>query len=193
MQASNCSTGDVRLVGSGDGDEGRLEVCVNKAWGTVCSDEFDTTDASVACQSLNGFDGSGKQKIIHLFTFCTLKIKAPEILTSGYESGSGPIFLDQLQCSDSDQSLLECGMGRAVGLHRCSHSMDVGIRCTGKISIPCFYDIFECSLLIDIDECVDGSNTCSVNSTCTNTVGSYQCSCFPGYQDEGMGYVCTGR
>ena len=56
---------------------------------------------------------------------------APEILTSGYERGSGPIFLDQLQCSDSDQSLLECGMGRAVGLHRCNHSMDVGIRCSG--------------------------------------------------------------
>ena len=117
---------------------------------------------------------------------------APEILTSGYESGSGPIFLDQLQCSDSDQSIFECGMGRAVGLHRCNHSMDVGIRCTGKIKIPCFYDILECYLLIDIDECVDGFNNCSVNSTCTNTLGSYQCSCFPGYEDEGMGYVCNG-
>ena len=50
----------MRLVGSGDGDEGRLEVCVNKAWGTVCSDEFDMIDASVACQSLKGFDGNGK-------------------------------------------------------------------------------------------------------------------------------------
>ena len=60
VEASNCSTGDVRLVGSGDGDEGRLEVCVNKAWGTVCSDEFDTTDASVACGTIEGFSGNGK-------------------------------------------------------------------------------------------------------------------------------------
>ena len=60
VEASNCSTGDVRLVGSGDGDEGRLEMCVNRAWGTVCSDEFDTTDASVACGAIEGFNGSGK-------------------------------------------------------------------------------------------------------------------------------------
>ena len=50
----------MRLVGSGDGDEGRLEVCVNKAWGTVCSDGFDATDASVACGAIEGFNGSGK-------------------------------------------------------------------------------------------------------------------------------------
>ena len=60
MVASNCTTGDVRLVGSADGDEGRLEVCVNGAWGTVCSDQFDTNDASVACQMLEGFNGTCK-------------------------------------------------------------------------------------------------------------------------------------
>ena len=65
--ASNCTTGDVRLVGSIDGDEGRLEVCVNSAWGTVCSDGFDTNDASVACQSLEGFSGSGESCLLVLF------------------------------------------------------------------------------------------------------------------------------
>ena len=75
-------------------------------------------------------------------------ILAPEILTSGYENGSGPIFLDQLQCTGSEQSFLECAMGRAVGLHRCDHSMDVGIRCTGlkNKSSLCFY-IIQPSLL----------------------------------------------
>ena len=47
-------------------------------------------------------------------------------------------------------------------------------------------------LLLDIDECSSDQNNCSVNSTCTDTIGSYQCSCFSGYQDEGMGYVCIG-
>ena len=35
-------------------------------------------------------------------------------------------------------------------------------------------------------------NNCSINSACTNTIGSYQCSCLDGYLDEGLGYVCTG-
>ena len=114
-------------------------------------------------------------------------------MTSGYENGAGPIFLDQLQCTGSEQSLLECGMGRDVGLHRCDHSMDVGIRCTGQPIISVNHCPKHPLRLLDINECVDGTNNCSENSTCTNTVGSYNCSCFTGYQDEGSGYICNGN
>ena len=74
-EASNCTTGVVRLVGSENGDEGRLEVCVNGAWGTVCSDGFDTNDASVACQSMEGFDGNGNACLcytshVHIMSLC---------------------------------------------------------------------------------------------------------------------------
>ena len=44
---------------------------------------------------------------------------------------------------------------------------------------------------VDINECA-GVNNCSENSNCTNTLGSYQCSCHDGYLDEGNGYTCTG-
>ena len=46
-------------MGSEEGDEGRLEVCVNRAWGTVCRNEFDSFEAEVSCHSLGGFNGSG--------------------------------------------------------------------------------------------------------------------------------------
>ena len=41
---------------------------------------------------------------------------------------------------------------------------------------------------IDDDECVSG-NQCSDNAQCTNTIGSYDCDCFAGY--EGSGRYCT--
>ena len=37
----------------------------------------------------------------------------------------------------------------------------------------------------DIDECVDGNNTCDTNAICTNTDGSYYCICDDGYRGDG--------
>uniref|UniRef100_UPI00398EECF0 complement component C1q receptor-like n=1 Tax=Pristiophorus japonicus TaxID=55135 RepID=UPI00398EECF0 len=38
-------------------------------------------------------------------------------------------------------------------------------------------------LVLDIDECQTGNNTCSDFAACTNTPGSYSCSCFQGIID----------
>lgn len=53
-----CATGDIRLVGGTQASEGTVEICVAGEWGTVCSDQWDNTDASVACRKL-GFQGEG--------------------------------------------------------------------------------------------------------------------------------------
>ena len=47
-----CSNGDVRLVGGANELEGRLEICINRAWGTVCSDGFSENEANIVCSGL---------------------------------------------------------------------------------------------------------------------------------------------
>ena len=39
---------------------GRLEVCINNAWGTVCDDGFTADDAQVACNQI-GLPYSGTE------------------------------------------------------------------------------------------------------------------------------------
>ena len=54
---SMCTHGDLQLVSGSLPSEGRVEVCVNGNWGTVCDDIWDRKDAEVACRQ---FGHSGK-------------------------------------------------------------------------------------------------------------------------------------
>ena len=47
-----CNTGDIRLIGGSDQFEGRVEICINDQWGTVCDDGWNSIDASVVCNQL---------------------------------------------------------------------------------------------------------------------------------------------
>ncbi len=52
-----CTQGDIRLQG-GTGNQGRVEICNNNVWGTVCDDLWGAPDAQVACRQL-GFLTTG--------------------------------------------------------------------------------------------------------------------------------------
>ena len=53
-----CANGDIRLSGGGDDAEGRVEICYNATWGTVCDNMWGSTNADVVCKQL-GFSSTG--------------------------------------------------------------------------------------------------------------------------------------
>lgn len=57
---ADCTTGAVRLDAPAGlpKTQGNVEVCVNRAWGSVCDDGWSTTAANVVCDEL-GYYPSG--------------------------------------------------------------------------------------------------------------------------------------
>ena len=63
---------------------------------------------------------------------CVYNTDAVAFRGAQFGPGDGPVFLDQLVCSGSETSMLECGRYTPLGLPTCEHSQDAGVRCVGK-------------------------------------------------------------
>ena len=62
IHAVVCNNGDLRLMGGTNRYEGRVELCYNETWGTICDGFWSTNDANVACRQL-GFADSGMKTL----------------------------------------------------------------------------------------------------------------------------------
>jgi hypothetical protein len=107
---STVEDGDIRLVNGVTRFQGRLEIYHKGEWGTVCDDRFDLVDAEVACLQL-GFSGA-------------LSVQR----SAYYGRGSGPVLMDEVQCSGNEQQLSECHFN-GWRVEDCIHQEDVGIKC----------------------------------------------------------------
>ena len=63
-----------------------------------------------------------------LYSYWNIPIAAVA-LTSGFTSGTGPIFLDDVACSGFEPRLIDCVHG-GIGSHDCVHTDDAGVNCT---------------------------------------------------------------
>ncbi len=54
-----CNDGDIQLVNGATENEGRVEICFNNHWGTICDDQWGPQEATVVCRQLGYGDGDG--------------------------------------------------------------------------------------------------------------------------------------
>lgn len=97
-----------RLVDGASRNEGRVEVFYARQWGTICDKGWDLTDARVVCRTLGYTDA---------------------ITTSKYEEGTGRIWLSDVNCQVSDNSIFRCKHAGWGNIGNCTHSNDAGVKC----------------------------------------------------------------
>ncbi|XP_019859517.1 PREDICTED: muscle, skeletal receptor tyrosine-protein kinase-like [Amphimedon queenslandica] len=115
--AFGCSHGQVHLVNGSGPNVGRLEICINGDWGTVCDDMWSHTNAQVVCRQL-GYSTDGAVFLEKAF----------------FGAGNGSILLDDVVCSGSEDTILQCRHS-SFGSHNCVHDEDVGVHCSESVTI----------------------------------------------------------
>ncbi|XP_011405883.1 PREDICTED: neurotrypsin-like [Amphimedon queenslandica] len=106
----NPYSGQIRLQGGPYTSYGRLEVYCNEQWGTVCTNTFDVTDATVACRQL-GYSG---------YTTWAGTLAG---------SDSQPIWLNNVDCTSSSLCFAYCQSCPSSQSSSCGHSQDVALGC----------------------------------------------------------------
>ena len=102
--------GDVRLRDGKGLHEGRVEVCHNGQWGTVCSEGWNNTDAGVVCRQL-GFSGG---KNIH----------------ASDPHGSNQIWLEGVSCNGTEENLTQCRHNGWGVISKCDPRESMRVECT---------------------------------------------------------------
>ena len=137
-----CKTTDIRLVNSrrrevelairGDGSvkEGRVEICINGLWSSVCDNGWDSLDAKVVCRQMNLTSDCELEKRCgyYSYTNCT------SADARAFYRNQDIFFLyvrrtlhynAKIQCTGSETHLVNC----SSGYHTSTCSRGVGVIC----------------------------------------------------------------
>ena len=107
-----CTDGTVRLSGSSLKYVGRVEICIETTWTSLCDRSWDFNDAQVVCREL-GYSPYGAVPTYNCYT-----------------EGQLSFGITYINCSGSEEHLLNCSHSKAL-LHNCNSHDDAGVVCQG--------------------------------------------------------------
>ena len=122
-----CTEGSIRIANGSILNEGRVEVCVNGVWGSVCDDGWDKTDAYVICQQL-GFSELGTVQLLDAIIKLYIMTEPLAYLGSTFGESIGPIVYSNVECGGWEKSLDECLKTNYIDLS-CPQERIAGVQC----------------------------------------------------------------
>ena len=147
-----CSEGRIRLVGGND-VAGRVEICHDGRWTSICDDRWDAADAKVTCRQLGYTSG----RLPH----------------SGYEGTATNTWIQSFNCTGQEDMLVNCSSrddnGADIGgWNRCVRQEDfASVKCfsgeladVGSHSKTCSLSCYILVLIIGMPNIIDFSQIC---------------------------------
>ena len=67
----------------------------------------------------------------------------------------------------------------------------VQVRLLAIPTLHCSHVLTECTIPLDVDECSRNLDNCHPSATCSDTEGSFDCTCSSGF--EGVGVNCSSK
>ena len=125
-----CSNGDIRLGDDNGGLRGRVEVCINMSWYTICHHGWSQREASVVCHQL-GYSRYGeniKNLSSLLLLMCTGAVWGSNLFLN-YE---WPMSIFNVNCTGSESSIWDCSYNNSDESGTCQQSSDVSVFCMSK-------------------------------------------------------------
>ena len=111
-------------------------------------------------------------------------------------------YADINECDESNNCHENAQCTNTVGNYTCSCNPGYtgdGINCTSKLQYTVMFSfmksvipmqLFSVTIIIDINECELETYSCHSNANCTDTDGSFNCTCREGFEGDGLN--CTG-
>lgn len=127
-----CNETDVRLVDGQTPDDGRVEICFNGFWGSVCDDFWGFEDATVVCRQL-GYNGCTFYLCLLYLLILFLPVYTPASIALENLIHSLLFYhLDNVACAGGEERLSEC-VHNGVGVHNCVREEAAGVICSSKV------------------------------------------------------------
>uniref|UniRef100_A0A1X7U110 Deleted in malignant brain tumors 1 protein n=1 Tax=Amphimedon queenslandica TaxID=400682 RepID=A0A1X7U110_AMPQE len=137
---SNCTDGDIKLLNGSTEYEGRVEICINKAWGTITYFYGTSNEAQTVCNQL-GYTAPGARRLNNAY----------------FGEGSSPVLVTYVHCSTPRNSLMNCSLQHTWRVNYRGRNHVIGVRCQtycqhGSIRLTGFDPLQGC-----VEVCVNGT------------------------------------